>query len=261
MTSDKGSICFDQAASYYDKTRTLQADVAEQIEAQLRHEIGGRRCLEVGVGTGRIALPLHGAGVPMVGLDLSEQMLATLVAKAGGERLFPLVRGDATQLPFRDHVFEAAIASWVLHLISGWRGVVSELTRVVGPGGVILIDLGASGEDNSDSDKVKWYFRDAAGNTEWPRGPKGPRELDDRMQELGAKPRSLPAVVETRIGTLEEDIQALEDGIYSVTWDVTPETRIDAANATRRWAEETFGSLTEERSFEHTHEWRAYDVS
>ena len=80
------------------------------------------------------------------------------------------------------------------------------------------------------------------------------------MQERGTHPRLLPAVVETITGTLEKVIQALEDGIYSVTWDVTPEVRADAANATRRWAEETFGSLTEERSFEHTHEWRAYDV-
>lgn len=80
------------------------------------------------------------------------------------------------------------------------------------------------------------------------------------MGELGARPRLLPAVVATRIGTLEDDIRALEEGIFSVTWDVTPEVRADAASATRKWAEETFGSLTEERSFEHTHEWRAYDV-
>ena len=260
MTSEEGSICFDRAASFYDQTRALDVDATEKIQAQLLREIDGRRCLEIGVGTGRIALPLHRSGIPIVGLDLSGQMLATLVAKAGGSSPIPLVRGDATRLPFRDHAFDCAIASWVLHLIDGWRDVASELTRVVAPGGVLLIDLGSSRRHLSDYDKIKFHFRDVSGNTSWPRGPNGPEELDEHMQQLGPHPRSLPAVVETRIGTLEEDIQALEDGIYSVTWDVTPEVRADAASATRRWAEETIGSLTEQRSFEHTHEWRAYDV-
>ena len=260
MTSDEGSICFDRAASFYDKTRALDPEATEQIHTRLVSEIAGRRCLEIGVGTGRIALPLHGSGVPIVGLDLSEQMLATLVGKAGGSKVFPLVRGDATCLPFRDHAFECAIASWVLHLIGGWRDVASELARVVAPGGVILIDLGSARHDESAVGRIRFHFRDVSGNTSWPPGPKSAEELDERMRVLGARPRVLPAVVETRIGTLEEDIRALEEGIFSVTWDVSPEVRAHAASATRKWAEETFGSLTEERSFEHTHEWRAYDV-
>ena len=266
MTSDKGSICFDRAASYYDKTRTVDPDADQKIRALLRNEIGGRDCLEIGVGTGRVALPLHASGVPVVGLDLSEQMLATLVSNAGGSSPIPLVRGDASRLPFRDHSFGAALASWVLHLISAWDSVVTELARAVRPGGVILIAFGARGhgfgsDGESDSDRIRWRFRDEAGVTDWPRGPKSQAELDERMKELGTTPRDLPTVVETRTGTLEQDIRALEEGIFSVTWGVDPETRTNAANATRRWAEETFGSLTEQRSFSHTHEWHAYDVS
>jgi SAM-dependent methyltransferase len=43
--------------------------------------------LELGVGTGRIALPLAALGVPVHGIDLSEPMVARLRAKPGGDRL------------------------------------------------------------------------------------------------------------------------------------------------------------------------------
>ncbi|MFF3867589.1 class I SAM-dependent DNA methyltransferase [Micromonospora sp. NPDC001898] len=46
---------------------------------------GGGRALELGVGTGRIALPLAGRGVPVHGVDLSRAMVARLRAKPGGD--------------------------------------------------------------------------------------------------------------------------------------------------------------------------------
>ena len=47
---------------------------------------GGGRALELGIGTGRIALPLAQRGVPVHGIDLSNAMVARLRAKPGGER-------------------------------------------------------------------------------------------------------------------------------------------------------------------------------
>lgn len=258
MSAEGGSICFDRAASFYDKTRSLEAGTAQRIQALLRDEIGERRCLEIGVGTGRIALPLSEAGVAMVGLDLSSGMLATLVARTGGRIPFPLIRADATKLPIRDSSFEASLASWVLHLIGDWRDVVAELVRATVPGGLVLVDLG--GRDQGIESAIKWHFRDEAGVTNWPRGPKDPATLDARMKELGATPRPLPTVTEPIRGKLEDEIRALEEGIFSVTWDVDETTRKSAANATREWAEARFGSLSEIRNLDAVHEWRAYDL-
>ena len=42
---------------------------------------GDKRALEFGIGTGRIAVPLHEAGIPVDGIDLSHAMLAQLAAK------------------------------------------------------------------------------------------------------------------------------------------------------------------------------------
>ena len=47
----------------------------------------GGRALELGIGTGRIALPLHDAGIEVHGIDASQAMLAKLKAKPGGESI------------------------------------------------------------------------------------------------------------------------------------------------------------------------------
>jgi hypothetical protein len=57
-----GAIDFDRAADTYDGTRALPPEALGQTTELLSGEIGSRRCLEVGVGTGRIARPLAAAG-------------------------------------------------------------------------------------------------------------------------------------------------------------------------------------------------------
>ena len=54
---------------------------------------GGGPALEFGIGTGRIALPLAGHGIPVSGIDLSAAMVARLRAKPGGEAV-PVTIGD-----------------------------------------------------------------------------------------------------------------------------------------------------------------------
>ncbi len=57
---------------------------------------GDGRALELGVGTGRIALPLTERGVPLHGIDLSEAMVARLRAKPGGDRIGVTIGDFAT---------------------------------------------------------------------------------------------------------------------------------------------------------------------
>ena len=54
---------------------------------------GGGRALELGIGTGRIALPLARRGVEVHGIDLSRAMVARLRAKPGGDAI-PVAIGD-----------------------------------------------------------------------------------------------------------------------------------------------------------------------
>ena len=57
----------------------------------------GGRALELGIGTGRVALPLADKGVAVHGIDVSRAMLAKLSAKPGGDRI-PVTVGDFSTL-------------------------------------------------------------------------------------------------------------------------------------------------------------------
>jgi SAM-dependent methyltransferase len=58
----------------------------------------GGRALELGIGTGRVALPLQQRGVEVHGIDASPAMLSKLRAKPGGEEL-PVTLGDFADVP------------------------------------------------------------------------------------------------------------------------------------------------------------------
>jgi ubiquinone/menaquinone biosynthesis C-methylase UbiE len=252
---------FDRAAPYYDVTRAVPAAAAAALNAQLAFELDDRgRCLEIGVGTGRIALPLHEAGVAMTGVDLSRAMMNVLVDKAGGHVPFPLVQGDATALPFPDHAFGAAVASHVLHLIPGWRVALGEVQRVVRPGGLLLSDRGR--EDTSPVlQAVRARFRDELGPGA---GHVGANHEGDEVEravlELGARRRELPAVRVTRSVSLARLIESLEAGQWSWTWNVPEQTRHEAAARTRAWANETHGPLDAKVTGAGEVRWLAFDL-
>ncbi len=243
-------------------TTATRSWTPEALAAQtqtLGEELAGRgRALEIGVGTGRIALPLHEAGIDLVGLDLSRPMMARLVSKAGGHPP-PLVEGDATTLPFADGAFGGAISCHVLHLIPEWRDVLGELARVLVPGGVFLSDLG--GWTHGPYDEVQRHFTKAAGIVTAKQfvGVRHVEELDEAMLALGAQARPLQALTDRRPSTFEELIAQLEDGLWSFTWSATPETRAKAAAETRAWTESRYGPLDTEVFHELQVSWRAYD--
>ena len=99
----QGHEGWDDYAPFYDweNARTLgRRDVP--FWRALAVQAGGP-VLELGCGTGRISLPLGRAGVPLVGIDRSEPMLARARRRARRARLsrnVQLVRGDVRFLPF-----------------------------------------------------------------------------------------------------------------------------------------------------------------
>lgn len=82
-------------ADVYDETYAEVEDSV--IDLLARHAGDPPRALELAVGTGRIALPLSERGVAVTGIDVSEEMVARLRAKPGGEAI-PVVMGDIKDL-------------------------------------------------------------------------------------------------------------------------------------------------------------------
>lgn len=254
------SVRFDRAAGFYDETRGYDEQLARATTELLAIELRGRgSVLEVGVGTGLIALPLHEAGIPMLGLDISGPMVAKLVEKAGGQAPFPLVLGDAAALPFGDGAVGAGLIRWVLHLIPDWRGVVAELVRVVRPGGVLVIQLGAYG---GRRDEIHTRFEQVVGVPVEPVGIGWYREeeLDAEVALHGGRLRLLPALTDRSEEPLAEFLHGIERNLYSWTWPVADDVRLHAVAELRPWAEERFGPLDRPQVFETTIVWRAYDL-
>jgi SAM-dependent methyltransferase len=91
----------DRMADLYDELPTHPPD-ADAAAACLAALADGGPALELGVGTGRIALPLAARGVAVNGVDASEAMVAKLRAKPGGDRI-PVTIGDFADVPVDGH--------------------------------------------------------------------------------------------------------------------------------------------------------------
>ena len=87
----------ERIADVYDTWPTVPAN-AEAIVARLAALAGGGPVLELGIGTGRIALPLAARGLEVHGIDASPAMVAKLRAKPGGDRI-SVTMGDFGEVP------------------------------------------------------------------------------------------------------------------------------------------------------------------
>jgi demethylmenaquinone methyltransferase/2-methoxy-6-polyprenyl-1,4-benzoquinol methylase len=107
----------------------------------------GQRILDVATGTGLVAFALARRGAEVVALDQSEEMLSG--ARARQATIGPLpgavsfIRGEAERLPFDDASFDAVTFTYLLRYVDDPAGTMSELARVLKPGGRIgMVEFG-----------------------------------------------------------------------------------------------------------------------
>jgi len=104
--------------------------------------------LELGCGTGRVTMPLAHAGVHVVGIDRSGEMLARARTRVRRQRrgVRPdLLRGDIRHLPFSDRSFQLVMAPYgILQSLLSERDLktaLTEVARVVEPDGMFGLEL------------------------------------------------------------------------------------------------------------------------
>ena len=85
----------DRIAEVYDRMYPMRANVGPTVDA-LAKLSGNSPALELGIGTGRIALPLAERGVEVHGIDASEAIVAQMRAKPGGDTI-PVTITDFTE--------------------------------------------------------------------------------------------------------------------------------------------------------------------
>ncbi|HZM30429.1 MAG TPA: methyltransferase domain-containing protein [Acidimicrobiales bacterium] len=112
----------------------------------------GDRLLDLGCGAGRHAFESLRRGARVIAFDYDEAELKDVAAMAGAmdtggdlskEARSSCARGDATALPFTDARFDRIIAAEVLEHISDDAAAISELVRVLRPGGTMAVTVPA----------------------------------------------------------------------------------------------------------------------
>jgi SAM-dependent methyltransferase len=139
--SDYDAVAFDafeqagwgtKEAAGYD---ALAGRVTSRLADPLLDAVGagpGKRVLDIATGPGYVAARAAERGADPVGLDFSETMLAYARSRSPSVEY---VRGNATELPFPEGSFDAAIVAFLLLHVGRPEEVVAEAARVVAPGG------------------------------------------------------------------------------------------------------------------------------
>jgi SAM-dependent methyltransferase len=155
---------YDPIAELYDPwSRSVVEDIDFYVEEALA---AGGPIVELGVGTGRIAVPIARAGVRVIGVDSSEGMLSVARAAAsaaGVEGLLDLRVGDMRRPPVRARVDLVLIPfRALLHMTtdSDRLAALEAARRLLGPGGRLVFDVFEPGQDDISVTHARWLERE-----------------------------------------------------------------------------------------------------
>jgi ubiquinone/menaquinone biosynthesis C-methylase UbiE len=132
-------------AAAYDELDRHWGDIIFQgfAESALRMGVARGRVLDVGTGSGRIAIRLArmNPAFQIEAIDLSQSMLDLGRANAAREGITNLTfaMGDAKRIPYDDRSFDLVICHQLLHQLPNPLDAVREINRVAKPEGAILI--------------------------------------------------------------------------------------------------------------------------
>jgi len=141
---------FDEpvAARYDEYAAEMFRPAAVDPVVDLLAELAGQgRTLELGIGTGRIALPLARRGVPVHGIELSRAMAARLRAKPGGEDIDVTIGDFATTSVQGTFTVAYLVFNTIMNLttqaaqVACFRNVAAHLE----PGGCFVVEVGVPG--------------------------------------------------------------------------------------------------------------------
>jgi len=137
--SDGTREYFDEVANRWDEMRRqFFGDGVRRAVMAAARVAPGMVVADVGIGTGFLAEAALEAGAQVIGIDISDAMLAEARAKFEG-RAFEARRGDTDRLPLGDGEADAVVANMVLHHAPDPAGAIREMARVLKPGGTLVV--------------------------------------------------------------------------------------------------------------------------
>ena len=116
-------------------------------------EYHGDTVLELGCGTGRVAVPLAQSGLRVTGVDINAAMLAIAKRRMGARKGLTLKRGDMCRLDLKQTFALVTVPlGGVQHLASveAFADAIATIARHLAPGGVAVVDIEAPHRDDFD---------------------------------------------------------------------------------------------------------------
>lgn len=214
---------FDRVADIYDATRGFppdaEAEIGGKLAAILRTNIDDPSVYEVGVGTGRIAVPLADRGVRVTGIDISRQMLARLRTKHAD---ISVALAEASRPPFRSASFDAAIFVHILHLVPDAPATLRATVQLIRPGGLVLSANQEYGDGPSSraAAELRRLIEEATGAParQHHRHETADATFRSAMAEAGASVESQVVVRWNESVTARKEIGWLRERTHSNTW-------------------------------------------
>ena len=137
--SDGTRDYFNDVAGRWDEMRKQFFGEGVRRAAMRAAAVGpGMVVADVGVGTGFLAEAALEAGASVIGIDISEAMLAQAPDKFAA-RPFQARQGDTDALPLGDREVDAVVANMVLHHAPDPGAAIREMARALKPGGTLVV--------------------------------------------------------------------------------------------------------------------------
>lgn len=241
------SIVFDRAVDYYDQTRALpEWRHNAMIEALVRetgiHE--NSRVLEIGIGTGRIALSVAEHVRRLFGIDLSVEMMNKLRLKLAQTNLnIEIAQANALHLPFANETFDVTYAVHVYHLVADWQDALLDARRVLKRGGKFVVSFHKRDENSPNMllrVKMREFAKDYGVDTRRP-GSQSEDEIYAEIVKWDAQPRIVPTSVWQQEENIAEILDEIDRQIFSETWMIPRAVLDKIMPRLRAWAKEKYG--------------------
>ena len=238
---------YDRVAHLYDSTRGLSAEAEREVGdglAAILAKHGARTVLEVGVGTGRIAVPLAERGFQVTGIDISTEMLRSLRAKRADIRL---LLAESSGLPFRAGSFDAVVFSHILHLVPDSAATIRAAIACVRRGGLLLncSHSYTPTPQQRAGERLNEIIREVTGHVGWIHGHRASAEpvLAEVLADFGATLETREIAHWTDVNTLRREVARLELRANSNTWAIPDDAMPLIVERFTAEALEIFGGL------------------
>ncbi len=244
------SIVFDRAVEYYDQTRALPEDrhraLIETLVGETRIHANSR-VLEIGIGTGRIAISVAEHTRRLFGIDLSTEMMGVLRRKlAEANATIDLTQANAVQLPYPDNTFDLGYAVHVYHLVNQWQNGIVEAWRVIKPNGHFVVSFHTRPQDSPNfllRKQMRVLAQEYGINTRRP-GAESDEEILEEIKKLDDAPRVVVCSAWREPEAPAEILEELDRQIFSETWMLPRAVMDQLMPRLREWAVQQYGDIS-----------------